>query len=67
MALKTFPILARQELVHQWCEQRVFSADEIPVCKKILENFAVNTGHGHLGVTLSGGMAKKMLNIFLDN
>lgn len=52
-AIKTFPILKRQGLTHTWCEERVFSHDEAPICRKVLRNFAVNTAHGHLGVTLS--------------
>jgi D-amino-acid dehydrogenase len=67
IVIATFPILKRHDVVHRWSENRVFSADEMPVCKKILRNFGVNTAHGHLGITLSAGMAKKMLNIFLDN
>ena len=65
-ALETFPVLSLQPVVHKWCESRVFSDDEIPLVQKFSKNFIVNTGQGHLGVTLSAGSAKKVSNIIQE-
>lgn len=63
-AIETFPILKRQNLIHTWCEERVFSHDEKPICAKILDNLAINTAHGHLGITLSAiSSTTKLLKI----
>lgn len=63
VALERFPILKRQELIHTWNENRVFTPNEKPYVEKVLENFSINTAHGHLGVTLSIGSAKKITEI----
>lgn len=62
-ALETFPVLEVQPVVHTWCENRVFTPNEIPFIGRISENFLANTGHGHLGITLSAGSAKKIAQI----
>jgi D-amino-acid dehydrogenase len=62
-AISTFPILKRQDVIHQWSEERVFSYDETPCVQQVSKNFFVNTGHGHLGVTLSAGSAKKITQL----
>lgn len=62
-AVSTFPILKRQDIIHQWSEDRVFSHDETPCVGRVSKNFFVNTGHGHLGITLSAGSAKKIAQL----
>jgi D-amino-acid dehydrogenase len=66
-ALETFPVLEVQPVVHTWCENRVFTPNEIPFVGKIAENFLVNTGQGHLGITLSAGSAKKIAQIIQES
>jgi D-amino-acid dehydrogenase len=66
-AVKTFPILKRQKLIHTWFESRVFTYNEEPVVQKISENFVINTAHGHLGITLSAGSASKIASLLLSN
>ncbi len=65
VALNTLPFLKRQEVIHTWSEQRVFTHNEIPQIRKISQNFAINTAQGHLGVTLSAGSAKKVSKLFV--
>jgi|GEM_PF-3479602 len=65
-ALETFPVLEVQPVVHTWCENRVFTPNEIPFIGRISENFLANTGQGHLGITLSAGSAKKIAQIIQE-
>ncbi len=66
-AIETFPVLEVQPVVHTWCENRVFTPNEMPFIGKISENFLVNTGQGHLGITLSAGSAKKISQIVQES
>ncbi len=66
-ALETFPILQVQPVIHKWSENRVFTTDEIPIVKKVAQNFIINTAQGHLGITLSAGSAKKVLSIIQES
>ena len=49
-----------------WHGFRPVSADGVPFIGKIKPGLAVNTGHGHMGWTMSAGSGELLTNLLLD-
>ncbi|MBL4666855.1 MAG: D-amino acid dehydrogenase [Sneathiella sp.] len=57
--MKLFPDVGDPAKATRWSGLRPMSADSVPIIGSTkLENFYLNTGHGHLGWTLSCGSAQ---------
>ena len=49
-----------------WHGFRPVSADGVPFIGKIKPGLAVNTGHGHMGWTMSAGSGELLTDLLLD-
>ncbi len=57
---KSFPLLKRNIIIHEWTENRPTTPSYVPIIGKTeqFENLYINAGHGSLGFTLSFGSGK---------
>ena len=49
-----------------WHGFRPVSADGMPFIGKLIPGLAVNTGHGHMGWTMSAGSGELLADLLLD-